>query len=67
VPADAQGTIRPIELGDDCQLRPFAVICGGTRIGKGARVEEHVIIGRPEQGYAVGHLYPGAGAWLWRF
>jgi acetyltransferase-like isoleucine patch superfamily enzyme len=62
VPADAEGTIRPIELGDDCQLGPFAVICGGARIGNGARVEEHVIVGCPEQGYAVGHLYSGVGA-----
>jgi acetyltransferase-like isoleucine patch superfamily enzyme len=62
VPADAEGTIRPVELGDDCQVGPFAVIFGGTRIGNGARVEEHGIVGRPEQGYAVGHVYPGAGA-----
>ncbi len=62
VPADAEGTIQPVELGDDCQLGPFAVIFGGTRIGNGASVEEHVIVGRPEQGYAVGHVYPGAGA-----
>jgi acetyltransferase-like isoleucine patch superfamily enzyme len=25
-------------------------------------VEEHAIVGRPEQGYAMGHDYPGAGA-----
>jgi UDP-3-O-[3-hydroxymyristoyl] glucosamine N-acyltransferase len=62
VPADAEGTIRPIELGDGCQVGPFAVIFGGTRIGNGARVEEHVIAGHQEQGYAVGHVYPGAGA-----
>jgi acetyltransferase-like isoleucine patch superfamily enzyme len=61
VPADAEGTIRPIELGDGCQVRPFAVIFGGTRIGNSTRVEEHVIVGKPEQGYAVGHVYPGAG------
>lgn len=62
VPADAEGAIRPVELGNDCQLGPFAVIFGGTRIGNGVRVEEHVIVGRPEQGYAVGYVYPGAGA-----
>ena len=62
VPADAEGTIRPIELGNDCHVGPFTVICGGTRIGNGARVEEHVVVGRPERGYAVGHVYPGAGA-----
>jgi acetyltransferase-like isoleucine patch superfamily enzyme len=62
VPADAQGTVRPIELGDGCQVGPFAVIFGGTRIANGARVEEHVVAGRQERGYAVGHVYPGAGA-----
>jgi acetyltransferase-like isoleucine patch superfamily enzyme len=62
VPADADGTVRPVELGDGCQVGPYAVICGGTRIKAGARLEEYVIAGRPEQGYAVGHVYPGAGA-----
>jgi acetyltransferase-like isoleucine patch superfamily enzyme len=62
VPADAEGTVQPVELGDGCQVGPFAVIFGGTRIGNSARVEEHVVVGRQEQGYAVGHVYPGAGA-----
>jgi acetyltransferase-like isoleucine patch superfamily enzyme len=62
IPADAQGATRPVELGDGCQVGAFAVISGGTRIGDGARLEEHVIAGKPEQGYAVGHVYPGAGA-----
>lgn len=62
IPADAGGATRPVELGDGCRGGAFAVICGGTRIGDGARLEEHVILGRPEQGYAVGHVYPGAGA-----
>jgi acetyltransferase-like isoleucine patch superfamily enzyme len=62
VPADTEGTVRPVKLRDGCQVGPFAMIFGGTRIGNGARVEEHVIVGRPEQGYAVGHVYTGAGA-----
>ena len=62
VPSDTQGTIRPVELGDGCQVGPFAVISGGTWLGNGVRVEEHAIVGRPEQSYAVGHAYPGAGA-----
>jgi len=61
VPADMAGTVRPVELGSGCHVGPFAVICGGTRIGDGTRLEEHVIAGRPEHGYAVGHIYPGAG------
>jgi acetyltransferase-like isoleucine patch superfamily enzyme len=62
VPADAEGATRPVELGDGCQVGAFAVICGGTTIRDGARLEEHSIVGRPEQGYAVGHVYHGAGA-----
>src|SRR5438477_7963910 len=41
IPADAEGATRPVELGDGCQVGAFAVICGGTRIGDGARLEEH--------------------------
>ena len=38
------------------------MIFGGSLLGDGTRLEEHVIVGKPEQGYAVGHVYPGAGA-----
>jgi acetyltransferase-like isoleucine patch superfamily enzyme len=62
VPADAEGAIRPIEIGSGVRVGAYAVICGGTCIGEKARVEEHTIVGKPEKGYAVGHLYPGAGA-----
>lgn len=62
VPADIQGVTRPVQIGADCHVGSFVVIYGGTVIGDGALVEEHVIIGKPERGYAVGHTYPGAGA-----
>jgi len=62
IPADAQGMTRPVEIGESCTIAPFAVIYGGVVIGGGTRVEEHTVIGKPEQGYAVGHTYPGAGA-----
>ena len=62
IPADAEGTTRPVVVGGGCRVGAFTVIYGGTRIGDGARVEEHVIVGRPEQGYAVGHVHSGAGA-----
>ena len=62
LPADAQGVIRPIKIGAGCQVGPFAVIYGGSVLGDGTRLEEHVIVGKPEQGYAVGHTYPGSGA-----
>lgn len=62
MPADAQGVTRPVEIGSGCQVGPFTVLYGGTILHNGASVEEHVIAGKPEQGYAVGHIYPGAGA-----
>lgn len=62
VPADAQGAVRPIEIGPGCCVGAFAVICGGTVLREGASVEEHALVGKPERGYAVGHVYPGAGA-----
>jgi acetyltransferase-like isoleucine patch superfamily enzyme len=62
VPADAEGAIRRIEIGSGVRVGAYAVICGGACIGENAQVEEHTIVGKPEKGYAVGHLYPGAGA-----
>jgi acetyltransferase-like isoleucine patch superfamily enzyme len=38
------------------------VVYGGTTLGDGSRVEEHALVGRSELGYAVGHVYSGAGA-----
>ncbi len=62
VPADEQGTVRPIRIGPGCRVSAYAVICSGTTLGECCRVEEHALVGKPEQGYAVGQLYPGAGA-----
>jgi acetyltransferase-like isoleucine patch superfamily enzyme len=62
VPADAQGRVRPVEIGSGCVIGPYAVICGGTVLRAGARVEDHALVGKPEHGYAVGQVYPGAGA-----
>ena len=62
VPADAEGAIRRIEIGSGARIGAYTVICGGTCIGENAQVEEHTIVGKPERGYAVGHVYPGAGA-----
>jgi acetyltransferase-like isoleucine patch superfamily enzyme len=61
-PADEQGVARPIQIAAGCRIGAHTVICGGTRLGQSARIEEGVIVGKPETGYAVGHLYPGAGA-----
>jgi acetyltransferase-like isoleucine patch superfamily enzyme len=61
-PTDEQGVTRPIEIAARCWISAHAVICGGARLGTGVRVEEGVIVGKPEAGYAVGRVYPGAGA-----
>lgn len=62
VPADQQGTTRPVRIAAHCRVGAGAVIYGGASLGEETRVEEHAIVGKPEHGYAVGHVYPGAGA-----
>jgi acetyltransferase-like isoleucine patch superfamily enzyme len=62
VPADAQGTVRPVEVGPGCRIGAYAVIYGGTVVREGASIEEHALAGKPERGYAVRHVYPGSGA-----
>ncbi|TCO61086.1 hypothetical protein [Actinocrispum wychmicini] len=61
VPADELGTPRPVVVHSGAVLGPFAIIHGGTTIGEQARVEEHAVLGKPELGYAVGRIRPGAG------
>lgn len=62
VPADNQEVTRPIEIGTGCGIGPFAVIYGGTVLGDGVQLQEHAVVGKAEDGYAVRHVYPGAGA-----
>jgi acetyltransferase-like isoleucine patch superfamily enzyme len=62
MPADEQGTVLPVTIGGGCRIGPFAVICGGTSLADGTRVEEYAVIGKPEHGYAVGKVYVGTGA-----
>ncbi len=62
VPADEQGTARPVRIAAHCRVGADAVIYGGASLGEGAQVEEQAIVGKPEHGYAVGHIYPDAGA-----
>lgn len=61
-PADEQGVVRPIQIAEGCRIGAHTVVCGGAQLGEGVRVEEGVIVGKPEAGYAIGHVYPGAGA-----
>jgi acetyltransferase-like isoleucine patch superfamily enzyme len=62
VPAGAEGAVRRIEIGSGARVGAYSLIYGGACIGENAQVEEHTIVGKPEKGYAVGHVYPGAGA-----
>lgn len=62
VPADMLGTLRPIVLGARCTIASGAILHGGTQLSACVRVEEHVVIGSPECGYAVRNVYPGAGS-----
>lgn len=62
IPSDLLGTLRPIELGERCVIGAGAVLHGGVRLGVGVHVENYTIVGKPEHGYAVREVYPGAGA-----
>lgn len=59
VPADALGTLRPVRLGARCFIASGAVVHGGVVLGDGAWAEEHVVVGKPERGFAVRNVYPG--------
>ncbi|WP_439659525.1 hypothetical protein ACSHWB_45360 [Lentzea sp. HUAS TT2] len=61
VPVDELGTTRPVTIYAGAVVGPFAVVHGGTTIGEQARVEEHAVVGKPELGYAVRKIRPGAG------
>ncbi|MDF3149403.1 MULTISPECIES: acyltransferase [unclassified Streptomyces] len=61
-PQDETGQLRPITIADNVRIGAGAVIHGGARIATGVRVEDHVTIGQPELGYAVGRTYTGTGA-----
>ena len=60
-PADHLGVVRPVVLETGAWIGAFTVIHGGTRLGTGARVEDRVVLGQPELGYAVRAQHPGAG------
>jgi acetyltransferase-like isoleucine patch superfamily enzyme len=61
VPADELGERRPVVVRAGTVIGPFAVVHGGTTIDGQVRIEEHVVLGKPELGYAVGRIRPGAG------
>jgi len=61
-PVHDLGEARPIVLGARCTIAAFAIVHGGAELDAGVRVEDHVIVGQPERGYAVRNIYPGAGA-----
>ncbi|HEY6422740.1 MAG TPA: hypothetical protein VIY28_05705 [Pseudonocardiaceae bacterium] len=57
----APGARRPITVRAGAVIGAFAVVHGGTTLGAHARIEEHTVVGKPELGYALGQIYPGAG------
>lgn len=61
-PQDWLGTLRPIVIGASCVVGANAVLHGGVSLGEGVRIEDNVIVGQPERGYASRRHYPGAGA-----
>lgn len=61
-PADILGEERGIIVGDGARIGHGAVLYGGTTVGAQVVIEEHVVLGKPEYGYAIGHEYPGKGA-----
>lgn len=61
-PVDLVGVVRPIVIDDGCAVEAFAVLHGGVHLAEGVRVEEHVIVGKPEHGYAVRVIRDGSGA-----
>lgn len=60
-PIDDVGASRRILIEDGCIVEPFSVLHGGTHLRARVRVEAHVIIGKPEHGYAVRATYCGEG------
>lgn len=61
-PTDHLGEVRPVVLGTGARIGAFAVVHGGTELGEQARVEDRVIVGQPELGYAVREQHLGTGA-----
>lgn len=62
IPVDRTGVCRPVRLGDECEVGPFAVVHGGVTAGVRVRIEARTVVGAPERGYAVGRVHAGAGA-----
>ena len=60
--ADTRGSHLPIVIGDRCRVEAGAILYGGTKLDSEVVVEEYVIVGKSEYGYAVGKVYDGSGA-----
>ncbi|WP_281202010.1 hypothetical protein [Nocardia harenae] len=61
VPADHLGVLRPVVVAGGAVICAFATVHGGVALAENALVEEQAVIGKPEHGYAVGRIHPGAG------
>lgn len=61
VPRDRVGVGRSIEVGPGAEVGAFAVLHGGLRLEAETRVEDQVVAGQPEYGYALRAVHPGHG------
>lgn len=61
IPQDYTGRSLKVTLGTECIIRANSVIYGGTKIGDNSIIDENVIVGKPELGYAVKRHYFGKG------
>jgi len=58
---DRKGNIMPSIIGDNVVIRNGSIIFAGVNIASNVVIEENVIVGHPEDGYAVGKEYTGNG------
>ena len=42
---------KNVEIGDDCVIMPFVSVLAGTRMGKGNKVYQHVVLGAEPQDF----------------
>ncbi|BFU46954.1 DapH/DapD/GlmU-related protein [Krasilnikovia sp. MM14-A1004] len=61
LPADLQGTLRPIVLGEKVTVGTYAVLHGGLYVGAHSHIGHQAILGEPEYGYAMREVHAGAG------
>jgi UDP-N-acetylglucosamine acyltransferase len=55
---DARAVVSPkAEIGEDVSIGPYAIIGDGVSLGRGTRIESHVVIKGPTEIGAENHIY----------